>query len=401
MTSEQLGLNLEEVFSGTPGKRNRIHFNNAGMGLTPQCVLDVQIEYLKLEASIGGYEAAEERNEELERVYDSAAKLINCAREEVAIVENASVGWAMAFYAIPFSKGDRILTVEAEYASNYLAYLHIEKEKGVSVEIVPSNEQGNVCLNSMKSMIDSYVKLISITHIPTNCGTVNDVAAIGEIARENDILYLVDACQSVGQLPIDVDRIKCDFLSATSRKYLRGPRGVGFLYVRKSCMDRYQLHPPMIDLHGAQLQSLSGYKLREDARRFENWESNCAAKLGFGAAVDYALLVGVEGIAYRIDQLASSLREKLRQIDQVLLHAVSDNQCGIVSFYVKDMASRDIMTLLRTKGINVSVSRPTSTLIDATKHGLPDLIRASVHYYNDEQEVEQFVQAINALVVEG
>jgi selenocysteine lyase/cysteine desulfurase len=250
-------------------------------------------------------------------------------------------------------------------------------------------------------MIDSSVKLISVTHVPTNCGTINDVESIGDIARKHNILYLVDACQSVGQMPVDVELIKCDFLSATSRKYLRGPRGIGFLYVRKSCMEKYQLHPPMIDLFGATLNVLSssGYTLRPDARRFENWESNYAAKLGFGAAVDYALALGLNRIKERIDELASTLRDRLAAVDGVALHAISTAQCGIVSFSLKHIEAKEVMKILREgKKINVSVSSPSSTLIDATKHGLPDLIRASIHYYNDEGEIDVFVAAIAQLL---
>lgn len=362
----------------------------------PRPVLDAQIAHLKLEASIGGYEAMADKAEEIEAVYTSVATLINASSDEIAIVENATVGWAMAFYAIDFKPGDRILTVEAEYVSNYIAYLHMAEQKGVSIEVIPSGDDGDLRLDILESMIDDKVKLISATHVPTNSGLVNTVSKIGKIAKKYNILFLVDACQSVGQMPVDVEEIGCDMLSATSRKYLRGPRGVGFLYVRNSVIK--DLHPPIVDLRSATWKSATEYELRADAKRFENWEGNYAAKLGFGAAVDYALDVSLENIKNRIDILATYLRDRLNNLTSVKTHSISANQCGIITFSVEGKDASIIVDELRKHNINTSVSEPGSTLLDATKNKLPNLIRASVHYYNDEQELDQFIETLEAII---
>lgn len=391
-----MALDKAKIYADTPGKKNVIHLNNAGSALMPRQVLDTQIAHLKLEASIGGYEAMNQMQDKIEAVYSSAAKLIGAGADEIAIVENATVGWAMGFYAIDFKPGDRILTVEAEYISNYIAYLHMAKEKGVSIEVIPSGEDGNLRIDILEQMIDENVKLISATHVPTNSGLVNGVAALGKVARKHNILFLVDACQSVGQMPVNVDEIGCDMLSVTSRKYLRGPRGIGFLYVRKSIIEK--LHPPIIDLRSAQWKDPGSYELRKDAKRFENWEDNYAAKLGFGTAIDYALEIGLENIQMRIDELASELRDKLSTIKGVKTHTISKNQCGIITFYVDGHSASDIVTKLRKKHINTSVSETSSTLLDANKNKLPDLIRASVHYYNDEKEIEKFVAQLSRLI---
>ena len=289
-----------------------IHLDNAGAALMPRSVLQAQIDHLQLEASVGGYEAERLRHDAIEAVYDSVARLINCRRDEVAIVENATVGWTMAFYAIPFQPGDRILTAEAEYASNYLAYLQIARDRGVVVETIPSTASEEVCVESLEAMIDPRVKLIAITHVPTNGGLVNPVEEIGAVAKAHDILYLVDACQSAGQIKLDVDAIQCDLLSATGRKYLRGPRGVGFLYVSGRVLD--SLHPPMIDLYSAKWIDAGHYQLRDDARRFENWESNYAAKLGLGCAIDTALAISLGDIEVEVSRLAASLRAMLAEV---------------------------------------------------------------------------------------
>lgn len=391
-----MSLKHRPIDTHTCEKPRVVHLNNAGSSLMPQCVLDTQLAHLQLEAEIGGYEAAAREAARIEAVYDSVAQLINCHRDEVAVVENATVGWMMAFYAIPFKAGDRILTAEAEYASNYLAYLQIAKQKGVSVEVIPSNTKGEVCTQSLEAMIDESVKLISITHIPTNSGLVNPVEEIGVIAKRHNILYLVDACQSAGQMPLDVERIQCDMLSATARKYLRGPRGVGFLYVRKKHITA--LHPPMIDLLSATWISPTQYQLREDARRFENWENNYAAKLGLGSAVDYALDMGLEHIEADVAEKAQQLRRRLASIPEVTLRDIGKKLCGLVTFTTDGIDAADLTTKLRAHNINVSCSKPSSTLLDAIKRDLPNVVRASVHYYNNDEEFERFEQVLKSLL---
>tara|TARA_Y100000746_G_scaffold204403_1_gene190962 strand:- start:319 stop:1506 length:1188 start_codon:yes stop_codon:yes gene_type:complete len=390
-----LSLDIAKIRADTPGVEKVAHFNNAGASLMPIPVLDVQIEHLKLEASIGGYEAAAAAAVRCEAVYASVSKLIHADVDEVALVENATVAWDMAFYSLPFDKGDRILTSEAEYAANYIAYLHVAKRTGVVVESIPCANSGEVDTKALEDMIDDRVKLISITHIPTNGGLVNPASEIGRIAKTNNITYLLDACQSVGQLPIDVDELGCDILSATGRKYLRGPRGTGFLYVRKDLLAT--LEPPMIDLFAAKWVAPDQYELRPDARRFENWENNYTARLGLGAAIDYALNLGIDLTWQRILELSSSLRQKLSVIDGIKLRDIGSLQGGIVTFTLEGIDATAIKESVGSQAINVSVSNPSSTLLDATRRNLPPVVRASVHYYNDEVEVVRLVDAVRAI----
>lgn len=372
-----------------------VHLNSAGASLMPRGVLDTQLEYLQLEARLGGYEAEWQRQADLDAVYDSVARLLDCRPSEIALVENATVGWMMAFYAIPFEAGDRILTVEAEYASNYLAYLQLARQKGVIVDTIPSTADGEADVDALRGMIDERVRLISVTHVPTNGGLVNPIEEIGAIAREHDILYLVDACQSAGQMPLNVERIGCDLLSATGRKFLRGPRGSGFLYVSERILD--QLHPPMIDLHSAEWIEIDRYRLRADARRFENWESNYAARLGLGRAIDYALEIGLDNIAAEVVRLADRLRERLAEITAVTVFDIGSRRCGIVTFAVKGVTAAEVESRLRDKLIHVSVTTPSGTLIDATRRQLPDMVRASVHYFNEDAEIERCAKLVGEI----
>ena len=388
-------IDIAQVRHDTPAASRFIHFNNAGAALMPTPVLQAQLQHLQREADLGGYEAAAAVNDQLEATYGSIARLLNADRSEIALVENATVAWDMAFYSVGFAQGDRILTAEAEYASNYIAFLQIARRTGAVIDVIPSDAAGALDIEALARMIDARVKLIAITHVPTNGGLVNPAAAVGRIARAHGILYLLDACQSVGQMPIDVATIGCDLLSATGRKYLRGPRGTGFLYVRRAVLER--LEPPFLDLQAATWTTPDRYELRGDARRFENWERNVAAQLGLGVAVDYALALGLPAIEARVNALAEDLRQRLAAIPGVLIRDRGRHRCGIVTFTLEGKPSRALVAALRLQGMNCHASAPGSTLLDSTARGLPDLVRASVHYYNTEEEVARFAQAVAAL----
>jgi cysteine desulfurase/selenocysteine lyase len=388
-------FDLARARQDTPGCTHVLHFNNAGASLMPQPVLDAIIAHLQLEAQIGGYEAAESAGEQVEHVYDAVAALLNCARDEVAIVENATRAWDMAFYSIPFKAGDRILTAMSEYASNYIAYLQVAQKTGAIVEPVPNDQYGQVSLDALKQRIDERVKLIAITHVPTNGGLVQPIQAIGKIARATGIPFLVDACQSVGQLPLDVQQIGCDMLSATGRKYLRGPRGTGFLFVRRAMLE--QLEPPFLDLHAAEWVAPDRYAIRSDARRFENWEANYAAKIGLGVAIDYAMQWGMDTIWRRIKTLAYQLRTQLSPLPGVIVHDRGSIQCGIVTFTIEGVEAEEIQRQLAVYKINVSVTTRSSTLLDMDARKLTSMVRASVHYYNTEDEIEQFCARVAEL----
>lgn len=388
-------LEIDRLRGETPGVTTCTHFNNAGAALMPRPVVDGMIDYLKREATIGGYEASAESHDRLERVYDSIARLVGGAREEIALAENATLAWQRAFYSLHFAPGDRILTTTAEFAANYLAYLQVARRTGASVEVIPDDESGVLDPQALEHMINERVRLIAITWVPTNGGLINPAAEVGRIARKYRIPYLLDACQAAGQMPIDVAAIGCDMLTATGRKFLRGPRGTGFLYMRRDFLD--DIEPVMIDLFGARWTGQQDYELRPDARRFETWEANFAARLGLGIAVDYALKVGVDRIERRCRLLADELRRELAGIPGVSIRDLGRNLASIVSFTVADIDARELMRRLSAESINVSVSPPTSTPLDATTRELPDLVRASPHYYNTIEEVHRLTSAIRRM----
>ena len=389
-------IDLQRARQDTPGCKNVLHFNNAGAALMPTPVLEATVAHLQLEAQIGGYEAAEQAHEAVEHTYNAIATLINCSRDEIAVIENATRAWDQAFYSLPFQPGDRILTAMNEYASNYIAFLQVAKRTGAVIEVIPNDTHGQISLEALRNALDERVKLIAITHVPTNGGLVNPVAEVGKIAREHGILYLLDACQSVGQMPMDVQSIGCDMLSATGRKYLRGPRGTGFLYIRQSILDR--LEPPFLELNSAQWVSPDRYEIRPTVRRFESWETNYAGKIGLGVAIDYALQWGMDSIWRRIKTLAYALRTQLSPLPGVIVRDRGITQCGIVTFTVEDKTPEEIASALKSQHINVTVTQRMGTLLDMESRGLTSMVRASVHYYNTEEEVEQFCRAVESLL---
>jgi selenocysteine lyase/cysteine desulfurase len=385
-------IDLDRLRADTPGCAEVAHFNNAGSSLPPKPVLDAVIDHLQLEARIGGYEAANQNHDRLEAVYASVAKLINARPDEIALVENATRGWDMAFYALKFQPGDRILTGIAEYASNVISYLQIAQKTGAVVEAVPNDASGQVSVADLERMIDRRVKLISFTHVPTNGGLVNPAAEIGAVAKKHGIPFLLDACQSVGQIDIDVAAIGCTMLSATGRKYLRGPRGTGFLYVRRDWIER--LEPPFLDLHAAEWVAADRYEIRKDARRFENWESYVAGRLGLGAAADYALKIGMKAIEADLTAKAAQLREGLGRVPGVTVHDIGRKKGGIVTFTKAGRTAGEIKAALGKRRINTSVSGASSTLFDMSARGLRELVRASVHYVNSTSELDRLIAAV-------
>lgn len=387
-------LDLAKLRADTPGTQTLAHFNNAGSSLMPAPVRQAVVDHLDLECRIGGYEAAAAAADLHDGFYASAAKLIGAQAEEIAFVDNATRAWDMAFYSLPFGPGDRILTARAEYAANVIAFLQIAKRCGAVVEVIPNDASGAVDVSALEKMMDGRVKLIAITHVPTNGGLVNPAAAIGAVAASHGVPYLLDACQSVGQMPVDVTAIGCTMLSATGRKYLRGPRGTGFLYVRKDWADR--LEPPTIDLHAASWVARDRYELAPGARRFEVWERNVADLIGLKAAIDYALAVGVAPAYARIRTLATAMRQKLAAIPGVTVTDLGPEPCGIVTFMKAGRDPDAVKAALQAQAVNVSVTRVSSTRYDMEARGLSAMVRASAHYFNDEGDIERLIAAVAA-----
>ncbi|MEM0989210.1 MAG: aminotransferase class V-fold PLP-dependent enzyme [Pseudomonadota bacterium] len=390
---------LARIRAETPGLNGEsTHLLACGSALPAQPVLDTVIEFLQLEAMMGGYEAAAARSDQLNAVYGSVARHINADPQDIALVENATVAWCQAFYALPMEPGQRILTCESEYASNYLAFLQRAKRDGVKIEIVPSDASGAMDPAALDAAIGPDVAVVAVTWVPTSGGLVNPAAQIGKITRKHGVPYLLDACQAVGQLRVDVREIGCDFLSATGRKFLRGPRGTGFLYVTSDWASR--LEPPVIDLHSASWVSRDSYTLRDGARRFENWENAYALHAGLGAALDYADNLGIDAIEARVKALADHARDALSALPGVEVQDLGTERAGIVSF-TTPRESAVVARSLAQKGFILGTSSRTSTRLDFERRDLPTLLRLAPHYYNTQDELDACVDALATCLKEN
>jgi len=390
-------LDLARLRAETPGCASRIHFNNAGSGLMATPVLEAITEYLELEAELGGYEAADAREEAIQDFYAATAQLLGCKARNIAFAPNATDAFARALSSIPFASGDLILTTRDDYISNQIAFFSLRKRFGVDVVHAPNVPEGGVDVGAMERLMrERRPRLVAVTHIPTNSGLVQPVAEIGRRCRELELLYLVDACQSVGQYAIDVEQLGCDFLSATGRKFLRGPRGSGLLYVSDRALAA-GYEPLFIDMRGARWVGPEDYRHVETAARFEDWEFSYATLLGSAAAIRYALTVGIDEIAERTPALGAALRERLAELDAVRIFDRGRRRCAIVTFTVDGWNSEVLMTELRRRRINSSVSAREHALYDFTDKGVEACVRMSPHYYNTEQEVDEVVDAVREL----
>ena len=385
---------VQKARNETRGCRRIIHFNNAGAALMPVAVSEVLHNYLTEEEFNGGYETAGREAAALNDFYAAAAQLLNCRSEEIAFVDSATRAWEMAFHAFCFEPGDRILTAESEYPSNIIAYLQQAEQCGVELVVVPDDGYGQVDTRVLRELIDHRTKLISLNHVPTCNGLVNPVAEIGRIASDAGIPFLLDASQSIGQLSLDVDALACDVLCGSGRKYLRGPRGTALLYVRRGLLERMQ--PPFVDQHTARLLPPGRFTLRDDARRFETWENYCAGKAALGAAIRYALAWGIDEIQHRVYRLADGLRVRLASIDGVNVTDRGQEQCGIVTFEAAQMSPQEIKATLAREGINVSTFSGFARFSDLRNGRITEIVRASLHYYNSDEELDTFTEKLRA-----
>jgi len=385
-------MNIKQIRKDTPGVQHLIHFNNAGTSFPTQSTLDTSIDYLQREAIVGGYRMKDQSLDQVQDFYNRAAQLINASPDEIALSGSASEAFNKILFSIPFKKGDVIVTTELEYGNSFLNYIHLKNTKGIEIKIIKNLANGDFDLAAFKSAINDQVKLIAVAHIPTSSGAVMPVEAIGEIAKANNILYLVDACQSIGQMPFDVEKVGCDFASATSGKYLRGPRGLGFLYVNKKVLP--QLFPPNFDSVTAHWRSDQKVDLEKSALMFENWEKSYAMVFGLSEAIQYLLDLGIENTWARIQELAGYTRENLVAISGVEVHDYGTEKCGIVTFTKEGISPDKIRAALIEKNINVTLSLPFNSLTYMNNRGLDAVVRASVHYFNTKEEIDKMLEIV-------
>jgi selenocysteine lyase/cysteine desulfurase len=382
----------------TPGCAHRNHLNNAGAALMPEPVIRAVADHLELEAHLGGYEAAEERLDQTSRAYDAIAALVNAAPRNIAITSSSTVAFIQALSSIDFKPDDVILTSRCDYTSNQLHYLSLARRLGVRVVRAADLPEGGIDPDAVRDLARrERPRVVALTWVPTNSGLVQDVVSVGEVCDDLGLCYVVDACQAAGQLPIDVSRLHCDYLSATARKFLRGPRGIGFLYVSDRALARGD-HPLFVDMRGARWVPPDELSLAPDARRFEDWEFPYALVLGLGAAVEYARSIGLERAGDRAIALATHLRSRLATLNAARVLDRGRERCAIVTAEIAGYDAGCLVAELRRRHINASASLAWYGLIDMAEKNAASALRLSPHYYNTLEEVDAAVEALEDII---
>jgi selenocysteine lyase/cysteine desulfurase len=391
-------MNVTELRADTPGVAHRVHLNSAGASLMPTPVLDAVRGHIELEARVGGYEAAAEAAESIAKAYEHVARLLRTTADRIAMTEHATASFTAALSSIPFDRGDVILTTRNDYVSNQIQYLSLAHRFGVEVVRAPDAPEGGVDLSALEALIHRRrPKLVAVTQCPTNSGLVQDVDAVGAMCRERDVLYLVDGCQSIGQMPVDVSAMGCDFFSATSRKYLRGPRGAGFLYVSDRVLEA-GLEPLFPDMRGADWIDDDLYQPAPDARRFETWEFAYALVLGTGAAAAYANDVGIEEIRDRSWSLAAELRERLPALQGCSVLDRGPALGATVTASFDGYVPAELVAELRRRGINTSSQTRIDAVLDYDAKGVDGALRMSPHYFNERADLDVLLDALGEIV---
>jgi selenocysteine lyase/cysteine desulfurase len=388
----------------TDGCKNVIHLNNAGAALMPNIVTQAQLDHIKLESQNGGYEAASLMVEEVQNFYIQCAKLFNCKPTNIAFTASATDSYTRALSSIPFKEGDIILTDNDDFVSNQIQFLSLQKRLGVKIVRINNAAIGGVDLNDLEEKLKKYQpKLLAITHIPTNSGLVQPVNEIAKI-YENYIKqnagktwYILDACQSAGQMKLDIVELKCDFLSITCRKFLRGPRGTGALYISDKALEA-GLEPMFIDMRGAEWKQKDEYRQQPTAMRFEDWEFAYSTVLGTAAAVEYCLSIGEDKIWSQVKLLSTVLRAQLWQINKVKVLDKGPELGGLVTFHIQGADPKFIVSELLKRKINVVPSYRAFGIIDFDEKGVEWAIRASPHYYNTIDELDFFIKSITEII---
>lgn len=390
------GIDVDLARSLTPGCERVLHLNHAGASLMSQPVLDAVVGHLQREAETGGYEAAAEAGPQVEHAYHAVAEMIGAQADEIALVDSATRAWDLAMYSMPIEPQDRVLISRSEYGSNAIALLQLRERTGCQLVLVDDDEHGQIDLEALEAALtQDEAALVSLVHVPSQSGLVNPAVEVGRLCREAGVLFVLDASQSAGQLPLDVAELGCAVLAAAGRKFLRGPRGTGFLYMQRDLAAHVE--PVMLDMRAATWTAPDAYEVRPDARRFEMWERNIAGVLGLGAAVDHALGWGIDAIARHDGALAARLRARLAEVPGVTVRDRGERLCAITTFTVEGRAAPDVQERLREQSINVSVTAATSAQLDLGHRGLREVVRASVHYTTTDGELDRFVSALHEI----
>ncbi len=390
-------MNIEQIRDDISDYHDKLFLNSAGSSLMSKSVVEQITTYLHDEVKYGGYLLAEKQSERIGEFYAQAAQLINSKAHNLAFTHDATDSYIKALSSIPFERNDVILTSDDDYASNHIQFISLQKRFGIKIRRIKTLDNGDLDILNFEELVERYrPKLVAITHVPTNSGLVQNVKAIGKICHEQGVLFLLDACQSIGQLNVNVQDLKCDFLTATGRKFLRGPRGTGFLFVSDRVLhDGY--YPLFIDGFGATWQKTEQFEILPSAKRFETWEKSYALQIGLAEAIRYQNEIGIDNIQLYNLELMMRLRKNLSSVSGINLYDRGSNKCNILTFTKDNKSLESITTQLNSNHVIYSVSHKNWGIIDFDKKRVEWVIRISPHYFNTLAEMDKVSEIIDEI----
>jgi cysteine desulfurase / selenocysteine lyase len=376
------------------------YLNNAGAGIMSTKTYEVIINYLKLEREIGAYHAAAKSKTLSDNFYINAAKLINAnSPSEIAYMDSASRGWNMIVYGTPLKKGDTILTLSSEFGTNLITLFNYAKLNDFKVCVIKCDINGSFLIEEIENKLKEGAKLIAISHAVAHGSIINPVEEIGKLAKKYGAYYIVDGCQTVGQIKVDVQSIQCDAYMTTGRKWLCGPRGTGFLYVKSSS----QMRTTQLDLASADLifddnLNLIRIEVRNDAKQFELWEKSFANLLGLSSAIEECLESKIEVISVKIQELSNKLRFAASSNENIKLIGKTISLSGILGFYLDDYSKESYVQNEFDKfDLRISTMSDWDCPMHFPKNGANKIFRLSPHFYTDNDTIEKACEIISKI----
>lgn len=373
------------------------YFNNAGSGIMSNDTFDTIVNHMRLEMQYGAYKAAIIREKEIKEFYKYAAKLLNAeSSEEIAFIDSASRGWNLVMYGLPVTSNTSIVTLESEYGTNLLTIYDIANKTGCSVTVVKCHEDGSFDLLDVEDALSKGECILAVSHVAAQGAIENPVNELGILAEKYKAIYIVDGCQACGQIPINVQEMKCDFYITAGRKWLCGPRGTGILYVKKeSRFPSSQIDLSTSDLVFDNNNKVVGIKTVESAKRFELWEKNVASLLGLSNAIKECLNLGLPRIQDGIISNTIKIREAICNNPKLTLVGKKDAPIGNASFYTNNEAlERDIKVFFEENGFIISCMCDWDCPLFFPKNNVKYIFRITPHYYTPSEEVHEMCECI-------
>ena len=385
------------ILSRNVYNRPLIYLDNAATTQKPLCVLDaMREEYLNVNANVhrGVHYLSQQATDLHEAARERVRQFINARKTEEIIFTRGtteSINLVASSFCYNMMKaGDEVIVSEMEHHSNIVPWQLQATRQGIVVKVLPMNDNGELRMEALETMITEKTKMISIAHVSNVLGTVNPVAEIIKTAHAHGVPVLVDGAQSAPHLKVDVTALDCDFYAFSGHK-MYGPTGVGVLYGKEEWLDRlppYQGGGEMIDR-----VSFDHTTFAQLPYKFEAGTPDYVATHGLATAIDYMEHIGMENITAYERELTSYCMEKMSEIDGIRLFGTQKEKDAVVSFLVNDIHHLDMGTLLDRLGIAVRTGHHCAEPL-MHRLGIQGTVRASFAFYNTKEEVDALVAGV-------